>query len=129
MSRSEKKEALLRTGIANKQKATMDQPATAVGSSAADPPLGVSVYHLKQVLLKNKICGCGAADSTTGKLLSASSKIHEIENLQGPPGVIRQSTMHKTCPIDGKVGAAYVHSLDGASHVGEATHMLSYSWR
>ncbi|CAB9526369.1 Kinesin light chain [Seminavis robusta] len=56
------------------------------------------------------------------------SKIYEIEDLQGPPGVIRKKGAMTECPIDGHIGAAYVHCLEGEDHVGEATHMLSYSW-
>jgi len=35
------------------------------------------------------------------------------------------------CPIDGKDGASYVHSVamtESEDHVGTATHMLSYTW-
>ena len=112
---------------------------TADDDSSLPPLLGVSVFHLKQVLLKTKILrgggrGGGATNNTTpttGEPLSSSSTIHEIENLQtpSPGGIIRQSSCHTICPIDGRMGSAYVHCLEGASHVGPATHMLSYSWR
>jgi hypothetical protein len=32
------------------------------------------------------------------------------------------------CPIDGQLGAAYVHCLGGKDEVGDANFMLSYSW-
>ena len=85
--------------------------------------LGVSVHHLKNVFLENLVCNSSRA-------LSRCSRIYEIEDLQGPdPGVIRQHSATVTCPLDGKKGASYVHCLDGVDHVGQATHMLSYSWR
>jgi hypothetical protein len=49
------------------------------------------------------------------------------ENLEGPNGVIRTKGAEVVCPLDGKKGAAYVHCLQGNDHVGEVTHMLSYS--
>ncbi|CAB9518597.1 finger protein [Seminavis robusta] len=67
-------------------------------------------------------------NATTGKFLSKDSSIYEIEDLEGPPGVIRTKSAKTVCPIDGKMGAAYVHTLQGEDHVGEAAHMLSYSW-
>ncbi|CAB9523937.1 Hydra magnipapillata [Seminavis robusta] len=83
--------------------------------------LGVSVFHLEHLFLQ-EVC------TSTGNPLSRDSKIHEIENLRGPPGVIRNKGTNTVCPIDGKEGAAYVHCLQGEDHVGEATQMLSYSW-
>lgn len=90
--------------------------------------LGVSVFHLQTVFLEQTVC-----TATEGTTLSGYSKIYEIENLQGTPGVIRQNTADTICPLDGRMGAAYVHCLldnrdAAADHVGEATHMLSYSW-
>ena len=87
--------------------------------------LGVSVYHLEQVFLGEV---CSANDSTTGSPLTRDSKIYEIENLQGPHGVICMKGMNTTCPVDRRKGAAYVHCLQGEDHVGPATHMLSYTW-
>jgi hypothetical protein len=86
--------------------------------------LGVSVHHLEHVFLK-QVC---AATDANGKSQSRSSKIYEIENLQGPNGVIQNKGVNVFCPLDGKEGAAYVHCLQGNDHVGGATHMLSYSW-
>ncbi|CAB9520678.1 Kinesin light chain [Seminavis robusta] len=88
--------------------------------------LGVSVYHAEQVFLEQEVCVF--TDTPSGQPLSASSTIYDIENLQGPPGVIRRKGVNTKCPLDGKLGAAYVHCLEGADHVGDATHMLSYSW-
>ena len=82
--------------------------------------LGVSVFHLKHVFLEQEVL------SHNG--LSQSSTIYDIEHLQGPPGVVRQRGANKTCPKDGKLGAAYVDCLSGVDHVGKANFMLSYSW-
>ena len=84
--------------------------------------LGVSVYHLEHIFLQEKVC------TTANSLLSRSSTIYEIENLQGPPSIIRNTGIESVCPLDGLNGAAYVHCLQGEDHVGEATHMLSYCW-
>ncbi|CAB9510328.1 Hydra magnipapillata [Seminavis robusta] len=89
--------------------------------------LGVSVHHLQHIFLEREV-GMAKKNATTGKFLSKDSSIYEIEDLEGPPGVIRTKSVNTVCPIDGKMGAAYVHSLQGEDHVGEATQMLSYSW-
>jgi tetratricopeptide (TPR) repeat protein len=86
--------------------------------------LGVSVHHLEQVFL-DKVC---TATSNNGEPLSRLSNMYEIEDLNGPPGVIRDEGSNAYCPIDGKIGAAYVHCLQGEDHVGAATQILSYSW-
>eukprot|EP00797_Seminavis_robusta_P006229 Sro1414_g270680.2 (796) ;mRNA; r:19356-21743 len=86
--------------------------------------LGVSVYHLKHVFLDQ----CIQYAASVGANNTRSFKVYDIENLSGPPGVIRQCGANAVCPIDGRMGAAYVHCLKGRDHVGEATHMLSYSW-
>ncbi|CAB9509166.1 hypothetical protein SEMRO_377_G130100.1 [Seminavis robusta] len=78
-----------------------------------------SVHHIATEFLDQVI-------STPG--LSHTSTIYEIENLQGPPGLIRQRGLDVVCPVDGQKGAAYVDCLEGEDHVGEATHMLSYAW-
>ncbi|CAB9528961.1 Kinesin light chain [Seminavis robusta] len=87
--------------------------------------LGVSVSHLEHIFLEEI---SNFTDTTTGDPLSRDSKIYQVENLKGPPGVIRQKGANTRCPIDGRMGAAYVHCLRGEDHVGEATKMLSYSW-
>jgi len=81
--------------------------------------LGISVHHLQTVLI-NEVCSVGFTEQ---------SKIFEIENLQGPPGWIRKKSATVVSPVDGKVGASYVHCLEGEDHVGLANYMLSYSWR
>ncbi|CAB9506002.1 Kinesin light chain [Seminavis robusta] len=78
--------------------------------------LGVSVFHLEHDFLGR------------GSQVARSSKIYDIENLKGPPGIIRKKGAGVVCPLDGHMGAAYVHCLEGEDHFGEATHMLSYSW-
>ncbi|CAB9529597.1 Kinesin light chain [Seminavis robusta] len=88
--------------------------------------LGVSVFHLEHFFLEKEVCASNHA--STGKFLSKESKVYDIEDLRGPPGVIRSKSANTVCPVDKKMGAAYVHCLEGDDHVGEATHMLSYSW-
>jgi hypothetical protein len=52
-----------------------------------------------------------------------------MQNLQDKRmGVIRQKGATVRSPVDGKVGAAYVHCLDCKKNVGRAYFMLSYSW-
>lgn len=89
--------------------------------SYADRPefLGVSVYHLENVFLPE-------VQST--QRLSGSSKFYEIENLNNETGFVRNKGLNKVCPLDGRLGAAYVHCLDGDDHVGLANHMLSWTW-
>ncbi|CAB9501022.1 Kinesin light chain [Seminavis robusta] len=93
--------------------------------SAPQDSLGVSVYHLESVFMKDAVC---SSKDTKGILLARVSKIYDIENLEGPPGVIRKNSASTICPLDGNQGAAYVHCIEGEDHVGDATHMLSYSW-
>ena len=83
--------------------------------------LGVSVHHLKHVFLKSEIIA-----SNIG--LSESSTIYNIEDLRGPPGVIRRRGADVICPHDGQPGASYVDCLSGEDHVGTANFMLSYTW-
>ncbi|CAB9520118.1 Kinesin light chain [Seminavis robusta] len=88
--------------------------------------LGVSVFYLEQVFLEEVEA---ASHATTGTPLSKDSKVYDIEDLRDPPGVIRNKGADTVCPVDGKMGAAYIHCLEqGEYHVGEATQMLSYSW-
>jgi hypothetical protein len=81
--------------------------------------LGVSVHYLKTFLLEEVLLTPG---------LSRDSTIYDCEKLEGPPGVIRQKGEDVLCPIDGQLGAAYVHCLGGKDEVGDANFMLSYSW-
>uniref|UniRef100_A0A7S2VSU8 MalT-like TPR region domain-containing protein n=1 Tax=Zooxanthella nutricula TaxID=1333877 RepID=A0A7S2VSU8_9DINO len=55
--------------------------------------------------------------------LSRDSTIHEIE-----PTVIRGRGADAACPRDGRLGAAYVDTLEGPDSVGTASFMLSYTW-
>ena len=62
--------------------------------------------------------------------LEASSKIYELEDLSDVDhdGLIRRKGANKECPIDKKISAAYVHSIENVNAVGRATIMLSYAW-
>ena len=64
--------------------------------------------------------------------LTRNSTIYELEDLSssGSMGFIRSKGRGVVCPRDGQLHAAYVDCLaDGDDDsVGEATHMLSYSW-
>ena len=59
---------------------------------------------------------------------SRDSTIYEIENLGGPPGVIRRKGLERISPLDGRKGSSYVHCLRGKRNVGVANYMLSYTW-
>ena len=80
--------------------------------------LGVSVRYLQTGFLK-EIEEAG---------LSRNSVIYDIENLRGPPGVIRRKGEQVVSPTDGRLGASYVDCLEGDDHVGIANGMLSYTW-
>eukprot|EP00978_Attheya_sp_CCMP212_P024765 scaffold78425_cov26-Attheya_sp.AAC.1 len=80
--------------------------------------VGVSVYYLQNIFLK-EVEAAG---------LSRDSTIYDLENLNGPAGLIRKKGVDVVCPIVNTRGAAYVHCLEGADNVGGATHMLSYTW-
>ncbi|CAB9498122.1 Kinesin light chain [Seminavis robusta] len=87
----------------------------------ADDPefLGVSAYHLKSVFLTKVV-------DTKG--LSTRSKFYEVENLFSDNGFVREQGAATVCPVDGRCGSAYVHTLAGEDHVGPATLMLSWTW-
>lgn len=61
---------------------------------------------------------------------SRDSTIYEIENLTGPPGLIRRFGLQVRCIRDGKMGASFTHALMALNpvHVRNASHMLSYTW-
>jgi len=82
----------------------------------------VSVHYLQSVFLQ-EVQAAGMDPTTT--------PIHDIENLSGKPGLIRNKGAGVHCPMDGRLGAAYVHCLapQQSDHVGVANYMLSYSWR
>ncbi|CAB9510317.1 Kinesin light chain [Seminavis robusta] len=123
----------------NKSTAESANASTSSSTGTSNPDdldtRGVSVYHLQHVFLEKEVCRTTKKSfpwsrQRRHKTLSRASTIHDIENLhQGtlPGGVIRNKGANTICPIDGKMGAAYVHCLQGKDRVGEATHMLSYS--
>ncbi|CAB9512394.1 Kinesin light chain [Seminavis robusta] len=82
--------------------------------------LGVSVHHLVHGLL-SEVEEAG---------LTRDAKKYEMEDLrQEEHGVIRRKGASVVCPMDGELGAAYVHSLgDDPDKVGPALFMLSYTW-
>jgi hypothetical protein len=80
--------------------------------------LALSVHYLQTQFLKE----------VRRAKFSRDSPIYVIEDLKGPHGVIRRKGKDVKCPVDGKLGAAYVHCVEGEDNVGKATHMLSYSW-
>ena len=61
---------------------------------------------------------------------ASEAKVYDIEDLRkvNEPGLIRRKGEHVQCPITNQPGAAYVHCLQGEDQVGDATHMLSYTW-
>ena len=61
--------------------------------------------------------------------LDRNANLYEIENLSSNEyGVIRKKGADIVCPVDGELGASYVHCLNGEDNVGEANYMLSYTW-
>ena len=81
-------------------------------SARIPKPNAVSVHYLSTTFLDE----VEANDGT-----SRTSKIFEIEDLSKVEyGVIRKKGAEKKC--------SYVDCLQGEDNVGEATHMLSYSW-
>ena len=85
--------------------------------------LAPSVHHLQTSVL--------SAMEENG--YSMDSSLYDLENLRSEtPGLIRQKGVSVECPIDHRVGAAYVHCLEAEGqdqdHFGTATHMLSYAW-
>lgn len=59
-----------------------------------------------------------------------TSQIYNIENISDfdEHGVIRRKGVDVQCPIDKKIGAAYVHSITNMADVGKADIILSYTW-
>mmetsp|Transcript_2716 Transcript_2716/g.3816 ORF Transcript_2716/g.3816 Transcript_2716/m.3816 type:complete len:541 (-) Transcript_2716:18-1640(-) len=84
---------------------------------------GVSVHHLANYFM----------DLVRAKYPDSGNdtKIYQIEDLNDldKNGIIREEGKDTQCPIDDRRGAAYVHTLQGADHVGPASIMLSYTWR
>ena len=79
---------------------------------------GLSVYFLQTIFLREVEMAGFSRDAT----------IYELENLLGPPGLVRRKGQDVFCPITHKKGAAYVHCVEGCDCVGDATHMFSYTW-
>ncbi|CAB9496912.1 Polyubiquitin (Fragment) [Seminavis robusta] len=93
-----------------------DTPATGSNSKAL---LGVSVAWLKYGLLR-EVRESGLDESAT---------IYDLESLhEEGRSIIRKKGQQVVCPLDGRIGAAYVHSLE-QDQVGPASIMLSYSWK
>lgn len=106
--------------------------------SNSNSNLGVSVYHLKTVLLEEVVLENAKKSQKHSKLflptawvpcnkdhtLTRDSTIYELEKSDR----INQQTEIPRCPRDGQPGAAYVDSIRGEEHVGKATHVLCYSW-
>jgi len=82
--------------------------------------LGISVSYLANELMQE----------VKEANLDASSRIYELEDLRevDKHGLIRRKGADVQCPIDGKKGAAYVHSISDPDAVGPAEIMLSYAW-
>lgn len=87
--------------------------APAAPGAPGDPLRGLSVHYLATSFM----------DKVRGSGLDEKSTIRDIE-----PIIIRPNTASVVCPRDGRVGAAFVDSLEGEDLVGRATHMLSYTW-
>ena len=88
--------------------------------------LGISVHWLTTGLI-DEIRELGFDERT--------STIHDLEDLekegdkqQQPGGIARTKGVNIISPIDGKMGAAYVHCLTGKDKVGTANYILSYTW-
>jgi hypothetical protein len=104
----------------HQQHPSQDEDEDVIRTKEAPSLLGISVWALRHVFLEKDVIRAG---------FSETSSINDIENLRGPPGVIRQKGQGRFCPVSNKEGAAYVHCLQGENEVGKATHMLSYTWR
>jgi hypothetical protein len=93
--------------------------------------LGVSVHFLQNNFL-NEVRNFRKKGGgfLFGGGLNDSSTIYDIEDLGNlnENGVVRSKGLGIKCPITNKKGAAYVHCLSGEDNVGQATHMLSYTW-
>jgi len=81
--------------------------------------VGVSVHWLK----------FGFLDEVRKSGFRESATIYEIEDLSKiKHGIIRKKGARIACPIDGKLGAAYIDCIHGKDCIGPANIMLSYSW-
>ncbi len=84
--------------------------------------LGVSVHHLANDFINEVHVKFPDSPEDT--------KIYEIEDLNklDSNGIVQEKGKDTACPIDGRQGAAYVHTLQGADRVGPASIMPSYTW-
>eukprot|EP00553_Chaetoceros_curvisetus_P014334 CAMPEP_0204641500 /NCGR_PEP_ID=MMETSP0717-20131115/51162_1 /ASSEMBLY_ACC=CAM_ASM_000666 /TAXON_ID=230516 /ORGANISM="Chaetoceros curvisetus" /LENGTH=516 /DNA_ID=CAMNT_0051662171 /DNA_START=473 /DNA_END=2023 /DNA_ORIENTATION=+ len=89
--------------------------------------LGVSVHHLLLYFMK-EVHRVGLTENSKFEDLAHSENLLESDGF-------RQKCANITCPIDGRSGASYVHSIvfgenddeNDKDHYGKATVMLSYS--
>jgi hypothetical protein len=81
--------------------------------------LGVSVFHFVNVFLPALLANG----------YSSSSQFLDIEDFRTSDSFIRQQGATTLCPVDGRMGAAYVHTLVGEDYVGPSTAMLSWTWK
>jgi len=91
-------------------------------NTTAKDLLGVSVHHFVHVFLPS-VLETKATEKT---------RFLDLENLKRnatEKNFVRQKTCHSRCPIDGRMGSAYVHTLQGKDHVGPSTAMLSWTWQ
>ena len=104
----------------NRKKVKLNDP---IGDPDDPDLLGVSVQHLCTIFMA--LVHAKHPDSGN------DTTIYKIEDLRelDKNGIIREKGKDTQCPIDGEKGAAYVHTLQGADHVGPASIMLSYTWR
>ncbi len=89
-----------------------------------DPLLlkGISVHYLQEHLLQ-EVTDHGL-DVTTAKVYDLNNP-----NLKTKLGLIQYKGAKIICPRDGKIGAAYVDSIeDGKGFTAHANVMLSYTW-
>ena len=82
---------------------------------------GVSVHYLRNILLQ-EVRDAGLDEDT--------ATIYDMEDMRkSTHGIIRSKGAQHTCPRDGKLGAAYVDTIQGEDFVGTANVILgSYCW-
>lgn len=94
-----------------------------VTHKGGDPGLlGVSVHHLANNFMD--LVQAKYPDSGNDTTIYQIEDLHESDK----NGIIREEGKDTQCPIHDTKGAAYVHTLQGADHVGPASIMLSYTW-
>jgi len=93
--------------------------------------LGISVNHIANDFMDEvRTKFPDSAEEWSFFRRAEDTKIYQIEDLNklDENGIIREKGKDATCPIDGRQGAAYVHTLQGDEHVGPSSIMLSYTW-